>query len=692
MRLAGATGLALLLPTLAGPAAAQLMTRPGLTVTPRWPTDQYLSGQSVLELALDRPLDPANERIAVVIGTLDVSSVLDVEGQSVRFRPAASRLPGGESVVTAYLVTNGQWVEISRSPLKVRSRTGLDRGRILPSIDLGSTGQLDRGGGDAPVERRTWQDITLRIGLETEMTRGKWRLSTAANAVGVSQQEQRLRWSALKEAAPPVDLSDYRMQVARAGTHVALGNLSAGGHRYLLNGFSSRGAAARVELGSRAAIEAALINGTNVVGWSNLLGIGQPAHRIATATLSVELVPARPGGVQVAISGIDGSVLPLDGFNQAAATDAEKSQGLGAQVTLSDARQRVRFSAGLARSSFSNPSDPLLAGDSTLVEVQRSARTARFGELSLQLVPGRRITRSILATLGATLRHERVDPLYRSIGASPAADLESNGLDLTASVGALAVQASAAGTRDNLARLQSILTSRTRSLALAATLPLGALVRLRDRWYFPQLYYTRQRSRQYGDGIPANGEFSASHVPDQVSLNQTASLAWTIRSLTVAYQWNQSLQDNRQQGRELSDFRSTVHGVSLAAAPFPQLSLALDAGIERQTSFETGASQHLERVGASFRLQPTQTTDFSGSLSQTWALDPMATARRRNTEFQVELAQGINLYRKPEGGTQTRLFVRFGQSRAVSYPLDLTVLATREVQWTLNAGGSLRLY
>jgi hypothetical protein len=679
----GSTGL----PAQAGPAAAR-------RITAGWATDQFLSGRSAIELAIDHPLDLAHERLAVLVGTTDVSGLVEMSGVQVRYQPGATPLPAGESEVAVYLVTGGRWEELGRFPLKVRNRAGLDRQRIAPSLDLSTTGQLNQGGTNvARPERRTYQEVTLRVGLESEIARGGWRVAGSGNALGVTQETQRLRWAAMQSAAPAVDLSDYRLQVTRAsGTSLAVGNVSVAGHRYLIDGFGSRGATAALRLGSRAGLDMSMVNGTNVVGWSNLAGLGQPDHRISAATLSLELLPAQPGALHVALSGLDGSVLPITGFNQGAATDAETSRGFGARVTMSDARQRVRFDGGWARSRFVNPADPLLSGETTLVAVKPTARTARYGELALQLVQDRRIVRSVRASLGASLRHERVDPLFRSVGASPQADLESNGAEVTGALGALALQGAYARTHDNLNGIRSILTSRTRNASVALALPVGVALRRPAAWYLPQLSYGWQRTGQLGAGVPENGDFSLAHVPNQVSVNQTGGATWTHGTTSLAYRWNHSFQDNRQIGRERADFRAIVHGLALSTEPVQRISATVDLGLERQTSIETDITQQLERLGSSLRWQVTRLTDLSGTLSQTWAFDPQSHSRQRNTELQVEMAQGINLYRKPGDGSQGRLFVRFGRTRAASSASGATDVISPIVQWTLNAGGSFRLY
>src|SRR5690606_26107042 len=151
-------------------------------------------------------------------------------------------------------------------------------------------------------------------------------------------------------------------------------------------------------------------------------------------------------------------------------------------------------------------------------------------------------------------RHERADPLYRSIGAYVQPDVESNGVDVTGSLGSLAVQGSYSGSRDNLDDLPSVLTTKTRTQGLSASIPVSTIVSATGAWFLPQVSWMWQRNRQFGEGVPVNGGFSESHVPDQVSTNQSVSVAWSLNASTLTYRWNRTFQDNRQTGREQADF------------------------------------------------------------------------------------------------------------------------------------------
>ncbi|MBK7831188.1 MAG: hypothetical protein IPJ56_02255 [Gemmatimonadetes bacterium] len=135
----------------------------------------------------------------------------------------------------------------------------------------------------------------MRLALGNTVARDGWEVAFQSNAVGVTDKTQRLRWSERQDRAPSLDLADYRLQLSRGPIRAAVGNLSVGTNRYLLSGFGSRGASAAVQLHRAVAIDAAAVNGTNVVGWDNVFGLAESDHRLVSTGLNVELIPSRPG-------------------------------------------------------------------------------------------------------------------------------------------------------------------------------------------------------------------------------------------------------------------------------------------------------------------------------------------------------------------------------------------------------------
>ncbi len=665
-----------------------------LRVVARWDAARFVGSRDPLALALSRPLG-AGERLALLVGAIDVSAALRVQGQEVQYVPATLRLPAGAIEAVAYLVTaDGRWEEVGRAPLRVRSRAGLEEGAFTPSADLASTGQLDQSveNGAPPPDRRAYQDVTLRLGLAGRALRGGWEWSLQSNVVGMSERTQRLRFAERQDGAPALDLSDYQLSLHRGPVLAAVGNLSVGRNRYLLAGFGSRGASMGVQLHRAVALEASAVNGTNVVGWENPLGVSQGDHRMLSAGLALELVPSRPGTFHVDVQALDGALLPRTGYTQGAVTDAERSRGVGVQVTATDPSQRLRFGAGVTESRFRNPADPLLAGDTTIIATRAERRQARFGEFGVQLLRDVALLPRVRTSLGLTARHERIDPLYRSVGAYVQGDQQVDGGDVTASVGALAVQAGYSRGRDNLAGIPSILTTRTTRRILSLAAPVHGVLGLAARAWLPAASFAWEGTAQAGDGVPVNSDFQPTHVPDQYNRARTATLTWSSARMNVAYRWNESLQDNRQVGRERADFRTRVHGIQLGLSGSPRFTPAIDASVERQAILESGSQLRTTRVGTLWQGQLTRTLALNGNLSHMWSFDPFAQQRTRNLELQGELSQGFTLYRATDGGTQGRVFVRYARTRAVFLPIVPDPALVPRLVWTINAGSSFRFF
>lgn len=666
-----------------------------LSASARHAPDRWLSAREPVAIELSAPLAPSAGRLAVFLGTTDITALVEHQGTTVTYRPSRLRLPTGETEMAIYIVGGeGDWQEIGRFPLRILSRAGFQELGFTPKLDLVSDGQLDHGRSpvEPSAERRTYQDLTLNLGFQAAATRPGWIFRSQANALAVSRDEQRLRFGERGFEAPVVDLSDYLIELERGPVQTGLGHVTFGSNRHLIDGHGSRGARGMVRLGPAATFGVAALNGSSIVGWSNPLGLGRSDHRILSAELGLELLPQRPGLVRLAATVLDGSVLPAAGYTQGVVNDAEEGRGVGLQVSLSDPAQRVRVGGGFARASFDNPGDPLLAQGATLVPVRATTRNARHLDATVHLIRGAMLSPTMPATLTGSFRHERVDPLYRSVATPVRADWTQDLYEATGTLGQLGVQYAHGRSRDNLDGIPSILTTRTRSHNLTAALPAGALFRAPPTaWWWPVLNVVYQVTHQAGDAVPENGGFSPSHVPDQLSRNATVGFTWQQAVWNLAYRHNVSRQDNRQPGRERADFRAWVHGLTLGVAPAQTLSLALDLTEERQRSLELDRLQVIRRAGlqADWRLR--MHTTLQGYLALTDSEDAPLSQRSDATELRLEVSQGFNLYRHPASGTQARAFLRYARSHAAQSGPGLGPVPDQTL-WSLAAGLSLRLY
>lgn len=676
------------------PARAQDTATPdSLRIVAGWDVGRHQPYDAVLSFALSRPLGPNEGRIAMIVGRADLSALIELRGTRAKLPLRGERLPAGDLDVEAWLVgADGTWRELGRFPLRRLTRSGFEAMSMRPRLNVQSAGQLDaRAPAGAPPPPRTavYQDVTLESGFDGALRRDGWDVAWQGLVTGASHAPARLRAAQLGPDAPAMDLASYNVRATRGALAFAAGHVALGNHRLLASQFRSRGVTADVKLGQRITLALGSSAGSELVGWSDPLGLARSGHRVAAASLGIEALPARPGLLRLELTALDGSLQPLPAFTQQAATDREKSRGFGAQLVAGDASQRVRLAIGIARSRFDNPLDPLLAGDSNIVAVRAETRGARFGEIAVDALRSAKIG-SIPATLAFVVRHERTDPLYRSVAAFVQADRQQDGLEANGSAGVIQWQASASYARDNLDDVSSLLVTRTRNYAINASVPMAALVRAPNAWWLPSLTISWQGAMQRGDSTPPNSGFRAPfQIPDQRTGNLAVAAAWQRAEWSAGYRVGRSIVDNRQPERERADFSTLVQGVTLGAA-LPRGSIAIDLSREAQDNVELRTAAVNHRIGMQMDWRPFGHSALAGAVTLSHVRDDAATQRARNVELRFEASQGFNAWVRPPDASQVRAFVRWGRTGAA---LRLAGLRQPSVaQWTLDGGLSLRLF
>lgn len=658
-----------------------------LVVEASLPDDGYVSRDEVIELRFNRPLT-AGERVVVFVDEADLTDLFRNVPGGMRYAPQIVLLPAGESELAVHLVTaDGEWQEVGRFPLRVRGSLGFEHAGVSPGVDLGVEAQLAEGHepeGGSP-SGYTYQELTGQLSLESEAVRGRFRTMVQGAAIGVSDEDRALRFGELGDEAPKLDLSSYLIRADYGPSSVSLGHISMGRQRHLVSGFSSRGLKVDLKTGSRLDFSGVIANGSSIVGWDNFLGIDESDHRILSGTLGLEVL-RQPGLLRVEVSGMDGSVLPLAGYNQGVVNDAEESKGFGFSLQASDPSGRLRLEGGFARSTFTNPDDPELSQGEDIVAVQEVTRNARYLEASLDVLRSVPLGSTRSASLGLSYGHERVDPLYRSLAAFTAADQMSHRWGAQADIAGVGVQLSYARSEDNLNDVPSILKTLTRRSSANIAAPLGNVVGSYSPW-LPTIAWSFDRTHQYGDDLPTNGGFSPSHVPDQESLNQDLNASWQFDRLSFSYRLGLSKQDNRQEGRENADFKSTNHAIAADVQALASVSIGLTYDHERAENQESGEIDRTRRLGARGSWMPYGGATLSLSVTGTLSEDDAQTREQKDTRFDAQWSSGI------PGLTAfgVQYYVRF--SRGVNDAVDGSFgLDSHNENWSVNTGLNLRFF
>ena len=662
-----------------------------------------ITARTPIRLALSRPLAGDEGELALVVGGVDVTAVSERTDSTIAYRPAAIPLPEGEAEVVLYRRSGSRWAEIRRIPVRVAQAAAGGNGVFTQSATLGNKGQVAEGrsaGVPAP-DRRTFQDFVLNAGFRSSRQTGNWTFATQSNYVGVTRRQEALAFASQGNSAPLLDLSDYTIGLSSASTSLSLGSVSFGTSRHLANGFAARGGTLSLTQGSTSFTLGAM-SGSPQTGWSDLSGLDRPSDRVFGASLGREMIATHPGSLRLDVTVLDGSKQPRTSFTQGAVVDAERSTGGTVQITAALPNQRARLTSGYTRSRFENPAtDPQLLGDTTLKRPLPVTRGARFVEGSAVVLQNLATPLGGPANLTLGVRDERVDPLFRSVAAQANADHQQDGADATLSLGAISGQLSQSWTRDNLGRVQSVLTTRGDATTASLAIPVASIggIATRVQKYaalLPTLTFTFNETRQAADGTPVNGAFRPTDLPDQVNSIGDASASWQAGSTRFALHANVANQDNRQPTRENADFDSGVFAVSLGRALGTRGDVSLDVGSEYQTARERDETTRTQRATMNGSFRPRTTLAVLTAFSVINVKAPTG-ATSVNTEQHLELSQGFNLWSAPADAQQRgQVFVRFARTGSLAPSLAATGVvapaALDRAQWTVATGLNLRLF
>lgn len=675
---------------------ADVVIAPDFVITPDFGADTFLDARTPIALTFSHmPVADAG-RIAVLIGPRDLSALFDRDANTLRFRGGAFRLPSGEQELVVFFVAGAEWRELARFPIKVLTAMGFRQALLSPAMSFNNKGQLaeDHSGTAPAPDRATYQDFGATGGIQSTHARGDWTMQTQVNVVGVSNRREALRFSEQGERASKIDLGDYLVRVEGKGATLTAGQASFGSSRHLINGFGSRGVTLALRRGI-ASVGVAALNGSSIVGWDNILGLNQRDHRITAAQLGIDFLPQRPGALRVDVSLLDGAVRPFTGYSMGGVVSAERSDGASIQLATALLADRVRFTGGYTTSRYRDGNDAQLDGSDVAVGTLARRKAARFGELSVAILQNSTLL-GIATSLNANARHERVDPLYRSLGAYAQADVEQAALDLNGAIDAFNFQVSSTRMRDNLDDVASILTTKTHGKSAQLNAPLAGLLRIETHTQLlPSVTVAWNRTRQFGAGIPENSGFQASHVPDQVSTVWDYGAQWNANRWRFGYRHSRNFQDNRQEGREEADLGARTHALSVGLSVHTTLDVGIEAAFERQQNHELEQRSRVRRYSLTGDWRVFGSTAVSGSISTTHAFDEPMTSDARNIEGRVELQHQFDLLGSQQSGKRGQVFLRFArQSAGLRSFGDPAFIAPPQesAAWTMSSGFNFRVF
>jgi hypothetical protein len=415
------------------------------------------------------------------------------------------------------------------------------------------------------------------------------------------------------------------------------------------------------------------------------------------ATIGQEVISTRPGALRLDATYLDGSKLPQASFTQGAIVDAEKSAGGTVQLSTALPNQRFRLSSGYTRSRFENPErDPELIVGGSVPRLAAASRGALFAEGSAVLLQnahkpfGAGVPTSL--TIGG--RHERVDPLFRSVAATTAADRQESAADATATLGAVVAQLARVWNHDNVGRVASVLTTNGRGANVNLAIPIGSMgdARRHQAW-FPTVTVAHNRTHQFAEKLPTNGGFRDQDLANQLSINTDVSALWQAGRMRFTLRGNRSSQDNRQPLREAADFAAGVTVIGVGTNLSSRGDVGIDLGDEFQTSKERNETTRTRRATLNGSYRPWVNTNVLGAFSLVRTRPP-AGISTVNTDQRIELSQNLNLW-AGSGGSRGQLFARYARTTSLLPDFSSQLVSAPRLnqrQWTLASGLNLRLF
>jgi hypothetical protein len=654
--------------------------------------ERWVDPHETLEVRLPDPASLEGAALRVMVGADDYSGVSRLAaGGEIVVDTRIARLPPGQTEVVIYADSPQGWREVGRLPLRVRTRVGFEDAELNTRTDLTSKSQWNEGrsGQSAPPPRSTYHDLAGSHELQTRHTRDRLELTSRFRLVSSSVRQEALRFGELRNDAPKVDLSEYRLGLGVGeNTALAMGHLSVGSHPLLVHYLSSRGLEASGRVGQRIDYRTAAVAGQQMTGYNRLVGADFDDNTIYLGSIGFEPLDGHPDALRLELAWLDAERPSQPGFNIGEVTDSEKSRGVGVLLKGRTPGGRVGGEIGWARSRYVNPEDPLLSFGQSLVPVEEETNNAWQAGLQFGLLQNRPLG-DRHANLNLHLNFQRTDPLYRSLGAFVQPDLEQFSAILSGQLGMTSLQLRYAEQEDNLDRIPTVLKTRTRSSGADLSWPLGAQraspVTGRSRW--PNLSLRAARTHQFAanEPEPLFSEFnSPSHLPDQVTVQYGLQATWSLPRGSVAYSLSFSDQDNRQPGRENADFQSLNHGLNLNWSVTPALSLNTGLSRARNAERERAIARYSDGANAALNWRARERLTLSLNWQQGRSHDSLDQSEGRNKSLSASLAGGLDL---PLGARRVpaQLFVNYARQTSTNAN-RLFGFDSEFGTWSVNSG------
>lgn len=548
----------------------------------------------------------------VLLGDTDISSLIQFDQQNLFFKGGLP-LPPGEHQLSVNQLINDQWVLIGTSILQVLSSGGFQQAEWQPRLDLNINSQLDEEvSGDAPKsERPQYTDVDASIGLTSRHQGNDFSIDTALNLIAVSNREQAVQFGTKGVNAKKLDITDYNLSFIKGNHQLNIGHTSYGNNPLLIDNLSRRGVSWQYQNEQQLTLNGAILSGTDIVGYNNILGLANYSNEYVNSLgFGLNLFAEQRISLRLEGSLLDAERISQNDFGVSEISSAEKNSGAGLRLVASDNEGRFEADLVVGLSRYTNPEDSALSLGEPLVKLQSENSIAHNLSVNYLLMRDGETPWGSVANITLLANHSSADPLYQTLTAFVQANIENSMLGAQYQLGHLSGNLSLQASRDNLDNLKNLLTTKTKTDNFSLNIPIAAYW-LEDKEsepnpWLPNLDYNYQQSHQFALNSPNtddSGFNDNSHLPDQLTTSHNIASSWQIDQHSFSFQSSYSQQDNRQLGRELSDFSNLQHAASLNLQQNESSAWIFTISKNRQADIENAKVQWSEAISVSYSWQ-----------------------------------------------------------------------------------------
>lgn len=663
--------------------------------------NNWLSDKDEISIIMKSDSNAIESEYKFVLNKNDISTLFKQVHLGVFvYKPTVIPLPSGESSLKVYQVqASGGWEEIAVLPVRVKTLFGFKESEVTTSVTVNIKSELNNGfNGDAvapPEEEQKQTTMTTSISHNSSSSNDNLNFKTNFNLLGVSKPEEALRFSEKGFDAEKLDLSDYLIELNKDTHKFSLGHVNYGGNRFLISGFGSRGIVYKGKPNDESPLDYSIakMNGTNIVGYSNITGLeDQSNHRVISATIGYEFIPTREGAFRAELSYLDASILAEADFDTGEIPDAEKNTGYGLKLSASNESGTLRTEATYAISQYTNPADPLLFQDDDIVPVEEQTDSARHVEVSYELYrsdPDDSGNSNAITILGS---HERVDPLYKSLAAFAGADNKTNSATLSVQLGAMTIELNNIENEDNIEDLDSVLKTKTDTNGITLGIPFKTILsdQGKENNLIPNLDVQYSRVHQYGANRPVTFD-PDSHIPDQYDETKNYTLSWGTDKFAFAYSYSIAEQDNRQIGRDLSDFKNINKGVSIGYQFTSRFDVNIGASNVEAIDYENKLSTYDDNYSLGFNWGISDSLRLTTSYTEAATSDSNISATSDGYSGNAQLSWQFEMPSFSGKKQPGQLFISYLTQNNRSKD-NVFNSESNAHSWTINAGLNISLF